>query len=96
MWRAATWSAVLLFQAVCGVFLAAMVALTKLGFRDGDAVAAGHKTLTATAATTVIALALSAPLMINRRPLPRGIGFGLAASALIFAIGAVTYVLWLH
>ena len=95
MWCAATWSAVLLFQAVCGLFLAAMLALTKLGFRDDDVVVAGRKTLIATAASTVIALVLSAPLMINKRPLPRGIGLGLAASALIFAIGAVAYVLWL-
>lgn len=96
MWRAATWSAVLLFQAVCGLFLAAMLTLTRLGLRDNDTTVAGHKTLTATAAATGIALALSAPLLISRRPLPRGIGIGLATSALIFAIGAVTYVLWLQ
>ncbi|OYN78926.1 hypothetical protein CG716_13755 [Mycolicibacterium sphagni] len=96
MWRAAIWSTVLLFQAVCGLFLAAMWTLTKFGFRDNDAVVAGHKTLTATAAATAIALALSAPLFMNRRSLPRGIGLGLATSALIFATGAGTYVLWLH
>jgi hypothetical protein len=96
MWRVATWSAVLLFQAVCGVFLAAMLTLTKLGFRNNDSVVEGHKILTATGAVTLIALALSVPLLVNRRPLPRGAGIGLAASALIFAIGAVTYVLWLH
>lgn len=96
MWGTATWSTVPLFQAVCGLFLAAMLALTKLGFRDNDMVVAGHKILIATAVTTAVALAVSAPLLVNRRPALRGTGAGLAASALIFAIGAVINVLWLY
>lgn len=95
VWTVATWTTPFLFQLVCGVFLAAMLVLGKLGFRDNDHVSEGHKVLAATGIAVLIATVVAALFLAARRTTLRGLGFGTAASAAIFLIGALTYVLWL-
>lgn len=96
MWAVATWSSLLLFQAVCGLFFAAMAVLAKLGYRDNNIDLEREKILTAVVATTLISLVASAPFLSTHRPVTRGVGIGLAGSVSIFAIGAAGYVLWLY
>ncbi|MBB3750610.1 peptidoglycan/LPS O-acetylase OafA/YrhL [Mycolicibacterium sp. BK634] len=94
-WKVATWSTPILFQLVCGVFLAAMLIATKLGFRDDTRVAEGHKILAATGVAVLIALIVAAPFLATRRPSLRGLALGTATAAAIFLIGALGYVFWL-
>jgi len=97
MWAVATWSTPLLFQAVCGVFLAAMLVLGKMGFRDNDMAAEGHKVLTAAVVAAVVCVLVSVPFLVSRgRPALRGVGVGLATSAVIFLTGAAPFVYWLY
>ncbi|WP_445166118.1 hypothetical protein ACTXG7_19885 [Mycolicibacterium sp. Dal123E01] len=96
MWAVATWSSLLLFQAVCGLFFAAMAVLANLGYRDNNIDVEREKIFTAVVGTIVIALVVSTLFLLKRRPAMRGVGIGLAASAIIFAIGAAGYVLWLY
>lgn len=94
-WKVATWSTPILFQLVCGLFLAAMLTATKFGFRDNTRVAECHKVLAATGLAVLIALIVAAPFLAAHRPTVRGLGLGTAGAALIFLIGALGYVFWL-
>ncbi|NTY63882.1 hypothetical protein [Mycolicibacterium sphagni] len=94
-WKVATWSTLILFQLVCGLFLAAMLTATKLGFRDHTRVAEGHKVLAATGIAVLIALIVAVPFLATRRPTLRGLAIGTATAAVIFLIGALGYVFWL-
>ncbi len=96
VWRVATWSTVLLFQGVVGLFLAAMLIQTKLGVRADNLDVERHEILVAAAVATLMTLVASLPLLISHRPVARGIGLGLSTSATIFAIGVVAFVLWLY
>jgi uncharacterized membrane protein len=94
-WTVATWSSPILFQAVCGMFLAAMLVAGKLGMRDNDHIAEGHKILAAATAAVALSLVIAGLLARPRHTTWRGLAAGLATSAIIFGIGTLGYVLWL-
>lgn len=94
-WKVASWSTPILFQLVCGLFFAAMLTATKLGFRDNTRVAEGHKVLAAAGIAVLIALLVAAPFLAARRPTLRGLAVGTTTAAVIFLIGALGYVFWL-